>query len=581
MKLIELNIENFRNLKNLSFEFSTGKQSIIVCGKNGIGKSTIIDSILWLLCDETLVYGCQNDDNLDKNDRSKPVNISARFLKDNGDELVLKRILTPKFTKSGAFSKYENEFEINGAEYSVKQYFTRLKNEEFGIKVENDPEVSSFNTLRSILDIDYLNTIKYQVAREKIEKILKITKNEEFINKPEYSIIKDDLKAQLFDIAKIKSKYNKQKDAIETNINHLNKNYDALKNAYKPLDTVELEKLENQKAQISAMEYENSIEYKSAMQKNNELNEKLKVAEKEFVVAENKYNSLLREYNTLLKSKEQDENKIENLKQKFITVRDSVNKCPKCQYELNGNDIKKKLNEINVEGQALNENVKSYKEKISKYDLNAIEQDYKTAKNNYNSIVKEIQSASDNLRDIITKEDNQSRIFYNEKMMKISEIDSKINELKSQSNVSVLEVKENELKVVRKELGEIETKIEVIKDFEKNKNNIVNNRIKEVFPTLDFRLWEESDTGTITNTCKVYLKNVGYEGINTGHRILVGIEIIKALRNVLGVKESLPIIFDDVSNLDKENFEKIKNETKNQIITTYVSEDNEINIINI
>lgn len=581
MKLTKLEIENFRNLKNINLEFSKDKQSIIVCGKNGIGKSTIIDSVLWLLCDETLVYGCQNDDNLDKNDRSKPISVCATFIKDNGDELNLKRVLTPKFTKSGAFSKYENELQINGAIYSVKQYFARIKNEEFGIKIENDPEVSSFNTLRSILDFDYINNIKYQVAREKIEKLLKIVKDEELINRPEYTIIKDDLKAQLYDVAKIKTKFNKQKEAIETNLDHLNKNYDALKNAYKPLDTVELEKLEKQKKQVSEMEYENSIEYKTAMKQNEELNQKLSNAKKEYEVAEDKYNKLLKEYNTILKLKEDDINKIERLKEQFVTVRDSVNKCPKCQYELNGDDIRKKLNEINNEGQALNKNVKSYIEKISKYDLNTIEQDYKTAKNNYNSIVKEIQSASDNLRDIITKEDNQSRIFYNEKMMKLSEIDSKVNELKSQSNVSVLEVKENELKIVRKELGNIETKIEVIKDFEKNKNIAINNRIKEVFPNLDFRLWEESDSGAIQNTCKVYLKNVGYEGINTGHKILLGFEVVKSLRKVLGVKETLPFIFDDVSNLDKTNYNKMLEDTNNQIITTYVSEDENLKILNI
>ena len=98
------------------------KKTTILSGKNGSGKSTIIDAIFWLLTDETLVYGCQNSDNLDKNDRKLPVNVCGYFIKDNGESLKLRRKLTPKFNKAGEFSKYDTELEINDAEYSVKQY---------------------------------------------------------------------------------------------------------------------------------------------------------------------------------------------------------------------------------------------------------------------------------------------------------------------------------------------------------------------------------------------------------------------------------------------------------------------------
>ena len=137
------------------------------------------------------------------------------------------------------------------------------------------------------------------------------------------------------------------------------------------------------------------------------------------------------------------------------------------------------------------------------------------------------------------------------------------------------------MKVARQELAVVEEKIALIKEYEVTKNKAINIRIKEVFPNLDFRLWEESDTGAIQNTCKVYLKNVGYEGINTGHKIMVGLEIINSLRKAFGVTESLPVIFDNVSDLDQENFTSLVRNTKNQIITAVVNNEDTIRVVSL
>lgn len=579
MRLNKLEIINFRFVKNLTFEVPNDSKGIIFTGKNGIGKSTIIDSILWLLCDETLVYGGQNSENLDKSDRKTPVEVSAVFIKDDGSKLELKRILTPKFNKLGEFTKYDTQLMINGAEYSVKQYFARIKNEELGIFIENDPDVTSFNTLRCILDYNYLNTIKYQVAREKIEKLLKITKDEELVNNPKYSLIKDELKAQLYDIAKVKTKFNKQKDLADTQLTTLNRDYENLKNAYKPIDYEELNKLEKAKKIISEKDYEYSVEYKAAMQQSDELNQKLKNTYEEYTIAENNYNSMLKSYNTLKDKITYYNNHIAVLKESFISVKNSAQKCPNCNYELNSNDIRKKLDEINASGLTAKNEIGKIQAQMEKYDLSGAETNYKNARSNYAKLNAEIENQNNKLKEIINLENSQSRIFYNEKAQKLSELESQISNIKAQSNTSAFESKEYELKVARQELAKVEQKIVLLKEFETTKNNLIHERINEVFPNLDFRLYEESDTGAISNTCKVYLKNVGYEGINTGHKIILGFEIIKALRKVLGVKESLPFIFDDVSDLDKENFETFIKTTDNQIITTYVSDKEKLEMI--
>ena len=66
--------------------------------------------------------------------------------------------------------------------------------------------------------------------------------------------------------------------------------------------------------------------------------------------------------------------------------------------------------------------------------------------------------------------------------------------------------------------------------------------------------------------------------LNTGNQIILGLEIIKSLRNIFKINESLPFIFDDVSNLDNNNLKRIINDCQ-QVITTAVSNEEEIKMI--
>ena len=292
MRLKKIDIVKFRNLSNVSFEIPDGKKAIVFSGLNGIGKTTMIDSVMWILCDETLVYGKENSDNLDKNNRKDTVDVTCLFVKDNGDELELKRKLYPKYNKAGEFSSYANEFYINGADYSPKKYFARLLNEELGVRLENDPDVTGFNTLRSIIDYNYISSIKYQTAREKIEKILKIAKDEVIANDTRFSLIKDELKAQLYDVAKVKTKLNKKKSISEEMVKKLTNEYQLLKEAFKPIDKEEYEGLLKKKDAIQNKEYTHSADYQSIMVKMQEFNKVVSEAQISMNENKKKYDAL-------------------------------------------------------------------------------------------------------------------------------------------------------------------------------------------------------------------------------------------------------------------------------------------------
>ncbi len=579
MRLKKIDIVKFRNLSNVSFEIPEGKKAIVFSGLNGIGKTTVIDSVMWLLCDETLVYGKENSDNLDKNNRQDTVEVTCLFVKDNGDELELTRKLYPKYNKAGEFSSYANEFYINGADYSPKKYFARLLNEELGVRLENDPDVTGFNTLRSIIDYNYISSIKYQTAREKIEKILKIAKDEVIANDTRFSLIKDELKAQLYDVAKVKTKLNKKKSISEEMVKKLTNEYQLLKEAFKPIDKEEYEGLLKQKEAIQNKEYTHSADYQSIMAKMQEFNNVVSEAQISMNENKKKYDALNTEKTNIQNNIIHYNNDIATLRETFISVKNSSRKCPNCNFELDKESINKRLKEINEKGTATGELIKNLTQKLESIDLESLKHDFEESKNKYEELFQKQKDFNDKLQAIIKKEDDENKIFYNEKQIALNEVNGKIMALEMASNKSGLENKESELKIAREDLALVERQLIILDEFFQFKNQAIKERINEVFPNLDFRLTVESDTGAIQNTCQVFLKNVDYNGVNTGNKILLGFEIINSLRKAFGVTETLPIIFDELANLDKANFQKTTNLSDSQVITTLVGQSDTIKLL--
>lgn len=579
MRLKKIDIVKFRNLSNVSFEIPDGKKAIVFSGLNGIGKTTIIDSVMWILCDETLVYGKENSDNLDKNNRKDTVEVTCLFVKDNGDELELKRKLYPKYNKAGEFSSYANEFYINGADYSPKKYFARLLNDELGVRLENDPDVTGFNTLRSIIDYNYISSIKYQTAREKIEKILKIAKDEVIANDTRFSLIKDELKAQLYDVAKVKTKLNKKKSISEEMVKKLTNEYQLLKEAFKPIDKEEYEGLLKQKEAIQNKEYTHSADYQSIMVKMQEFNKVVSEAQISMNENKKKYDALNTEKTNIQNNIIHYNNDIATLRETFISVKNSSRKCPNCNFELDKESINKRLKEINEKGTATGELIKKLTQKLESIDLESLKHDFEESKNKYEELFQKQKEFNDKLQAIIKKEDDENKIFYNEKQIALNEVNGKIMAMEMASNKSGLENKESELKIAREDLALVERQLIILDEFFQFKNQAIKERINEVFPNLDFRLTVESDTGAIQNTCQVFLKNVDYNGVNTGNKILLGFEIINSLRKAFGVTETLPIIFDELANLDKANFQKTTNLSDSQVITTLVGQSDTIKLL--
>lgn len=572
MLIKSLSIQKFRAVENVDFQFKDGINAF--GGENGVGKTTVLDSILWMLCDDTLITGQDNSKNLDDNASDKPIHVEMTLELASGVELNLKREYQPKFTKEGTFSIYSNKFWINDASYTSTEYFKRLK-KEFGIV---DPEIKKFNILRALIDFDYFGTIDYQVARDVIENILHLETAGDIINKEKYMLIKNDLVGQNYDIAKTKTMYNSQTEIKENEINKLKDNIKVLKENIKPLDKKKLEELTNNYNILKSKEYEHSAEYKTAYDKVNTATAENNQLYKEISKLKEELNLIEIKNGNILKPLDEKTKEVESLRKEFIRVKGSVKKCPNCNYELNHDEILNELKVMSDRGKKLAQEINELSSQVKTDEINAMRENVNLKEKEYRQKMKDLDSLRNEFDVYIEKEDNESASFYRARQEKLDQLSNEISQMKSESNTTTLDNLTNQLQTYQNDLAKLLVKKELLVDFEKDKISEINDKVKSVFPNIDFVLIEVSDRGAEKKTCKPQFNGVDYLRLNDGQRIKIGFEIIDGLTQAFNIKDKMPIIFDKLRDLSKTNIIDLKEKANTQIFTTFVGNEDKINL---
>ena len=577
MKLINLKIEKFRKLENLEFDFEDGIN--LISGDNGIGKTSILDSILWLLADETLIYGSTNSENLDKNNPREQLAVEGLFMKDKNQALLtLRREFKPKFNKEGEFTDYSNKFYINNAEYSVKEYKGRLYQE---IGLNTELITKGFNDIRALCDFDYFGSIDYKIAREKIETILDISSDENLINEEKYEIIRNDLKALLFDVSKAKTLFNKEKKNAELEC----VKYETLIQEIDKLPQTDTKRVGEIQKEIEALEnnqFKHSEDYQKAIDEIAKAREERQNYESQLIEKSKSFDILEAQNNNLVKTIEAYKVQFENDKLKFLTLKDSINKCPKCGYELNGDTIKAQLLEIQKE-------LKDIQEKANAISKNEVFAKYKVAQEDFENFRKEYADKDDEYNklvnyynELINAEDEKEKQYNILKAQKISTLQGELKALTSRSNdTNKLEVFKSSYDKAKEEMSKNELKLQLLEEYKQAKIDYVQKQVANVFPNIDFILVEISNSGAISQTCKATYKGVDYLGLNDGQKIKLGIEIIEHLRKALKVTEVLPIFVNKLSDLSNKNKIGLLELTKAQLFCTFPTDDENISIKNI
>lgn len=161
-----------------------------------------------------------------------------------------------------------------------------------------------------------------------------------------------------------------------------------------------------------------------------------------------------------------------------------------------------------------------------------------------------------------------------------SDLQSQLDEVnaivaKASMNVEIDE-RIAELQAEQKEIGQKvadqEQMLYLLEEFIRFKLDKISDSINSHFKTVNFKLFEMQLNGGMKDCCECTVNGVDYSDLNSGHRIVAGLDIIRSLSEMYGV--SCPIFVDNAESLNEFNVPDMDA----QLILLTVSEDKQLKV---
>lgn len=164
----------------------------------------------------------------------------------------------------------------------------------------------------------------------------------------------------------------------------------------------------------------------------------------------------------------------------------------------------------------------------------------------------------------VESEDLQSQLTEVEKRIAMSqrniEIDERIEEL------------QEEQRITAQKIADVEKMLYLLDEFIKYKLDKISDSINAMFDVISFKLFDVQLNGGVKEVCEVTCGGVPFASLNNGHRIIAGLQIIKALQKLYGAY--LPIFIDNAESVNDFNLPDMDC----QIISLKVTEDRELKV---
>lgn len=143
------------------------------------------------------------------------------------------------------------------------------------------------------------------------------------------------------------------------------------------------------------------------------------------------------------------------------------------------------------------------------------------------------------------------------------------------NNVAIddrIETLRDEQKEIGQKVADQEQMLYLLEEFIRFKLNKVSESINSHFKTVNFKLFEMQLNGGMKDCCECTVNGVPYSTLNSGHRIVAGLDIIRSLSELYGV--SCPIFVDNAESLNEFNVPDMDA----QLILLTVSEDKQLKV---
>lgn len=621
MKLLKLNLQNFKGIRNSEFDF--GGIDATIYGDNATGKTTVFDSLCWLL------FG---KDSLDRADfeiktleNGEPIHkvnheVEAEFLNDDGNSFTLRRVYREKYSSPrGGDTKltgHTTDYFINEVPVKEKEYKQYIN------------DVIAEDVFKLITNPLYFNEqYSWQNRRKLLLEISGDIKDDEVINsRSELTRLAELLNGRTVDeqrkiVAAKKTAINKELDMIPVRIDEALRNkVDIAASESKLTTDIEtlnksINELENQKATII-----NGFSSTEKRSKIDEIGRQLKARQSEVLSIYNSEKQRKRgEYEALLtqlkiiesehdrytdraydlaKDIERESKRIETLQAEFDTFNaQEFNKeaCPTCgqplpedkQTELEAAFNSEKAAKLE-EWQSLIESAKklkaNYEEQrevlIVKADGLTKEIEDKTKA--YESKFKEYESYLEpNVEDDPDYKELKAELFLLEldegeeaDDKEVARLDDEISSVKEKRAALETELNKYTLNAdIQKRVIELENQQQklaaeknlldetsfLIDEFVKAKVDMLEESINSHFEYARFKMFNVLVNGNVEECCETTYKGVPYRSMNNAARMNVGLDIINALTKFYNV--TAPVFIDNaeaVTDFIKCNSQTIK-----------------------
>lgn len=143
------------------------------------------------------------------------------------------------------------------------------------------------------------------------------------------------------------------------------------------------------------------------------------------------------------------------------------------------------------------------------------------------------------------------------------------------NNVAIddrIETLRDEQKEIGQKVADQEQMLYLLEEFIRFKLDKVSESINSHFKTVNFKLFEMQLNGGMKDCCECTVNGVPYSALNSGHRIVAGLDIIRSLSELYGV--SVPIFVDNAESLNEFNVPDMDA----QLILLSVSADKQLKV---
>ena len=635
VKFTNLAIQNFCHIKEKT---ATLGDWVSVHGKNGSGKTTVQNAILWLLTDKLIDGSSAGDQIRPHDDEGKPIDFIDIMVCLNvnvdGEEFELCKTQKQKWvTKRGSddrkFEGNENSYTISGIPKSAKEYD----------KFIND-NICPIDRIGYFLNANIFLAMDTKKRREVLFNLISEVSDKDIIDMhPEFEELSTELKVGTYE--EISKKFTKAISESKKKLQTLPARIDEVTLSIAQIDEAELNIAKQTKTkeladivvEISEAQSADSNLEKEILKMENEVETIKNQAFKDITNRKNELNDEIRELSNRLFEVKRDimgcELNINDLQKslsgsKYIPTEEDIAKaesaefsgdviCPMCGQEYPAEKVEEIKAKFEAEKQRKVAELKDQRKTFLKMEEddkknleaeNAKHEALEKTKAELNSQVKSLELQRDALNVDALLDANEGyntlKAELRAKQLKSEEstnVDTlfaltakKIEiekELKHIEEVFTIagenakkELRIEQLKAEQRDLAQLimdqERKRDLLEAFNKTKVNLVTNKINEHFKMVDWVLFQPQINGGYRDVCWATVKGSSVEGLlNNSDKILAKADICCGFQNAHGYQ--MPIFIDDMESINNDRVANFRqSNTDRQVFAIEVTENSEL-----